>query len=81
MLAANICSMQASLILALHGAKLGEGFYFEARQKRIIIDDKYYFIDLVFYNRLLHCNVIIELKNDEFKHENLEQLNAYIGYL
>ncbi len=60
--------------------ELGEGFCFEARQKRIIIDDKYYFIDLVFYNRLLHCNVIIELKNDEFKHEDLGQLNAYVGY-
>ncbi len=46
----------------------------------LIIDDKYYFIDLVFYNRLLHCNVIIELKNDEFKHEDLGQLNAYVGY-
>ena len=53
--------------------ELGEGFCFEARQKRIIID-------LVFYNRLLHCNVIIELKNDEFKHEDLGQLNAYVGY-
>ena len=60
--------------------ELGEGFWFEARQKRIVIDDKYYFIDLVFYNRLLHCNVIIELKNDEFKHEDLGQLNAYVGY-
>ena len=60
--------------------ELGEGFCFEARQKRIIIDDKYYFIDLVFYNRLLHCNVIIELKNDEIKHEDLGQLNAYVGY-
>lgn len=37
-------------------------------------------IDLIFYNRLLHCNVIIELKNDEFKHEDLGQLNAYVGY-
>lgn len=60
--------------------ELGQGFCFEARQKRIIIDDRYYFIDLVFYNRLLHCNVIIELKNDEFKHEDLGQLNAYVGY-
>ncbi len=60
--------------------ELGQGFCFEARQKRIIIDDKYYFIDLVFYSRLLHCNVIIELKNDEFKHEDLGQLNAYVGY-
>lgn len=60
--------------------ELGEGFCFEARQKRIIIDDRYFFIDLVFYNRLLHCNVIIELKNDEFKHEDLGQLNAYVAY-
>jgi predicted nuclease of restriction endonuclease-like (RecB) superfamily len=60
--------------------ELGEGFCFEARQKRIIIDDNYYFIDLVFYNRLLHCNVIIELKNDEFRHEDLGQLNAYVAY-
>lgn len=60
--------------------ELGQGFCFEARQKRIIIDDNYYFIDLVFYNRLLHCNVIIELKNDEFRHEDLGQLNAYVGY-
>lgn len=60
--------------------ELGEGFCFEARQKRIVIDDKYYFIDLVFYNRLLHCSVIVELKNEEFKHEDLGQLNAYVGY-
>ena len=60
--------------------ELGKGFCFEARQKRIIIDDRYYFADLVFYNRLLHCNIIIELKNDEFKHEYLGQLNAYVGY-
>ncbi len=37
-------------------------------------------IDLVFYNRLLHCNVIVELKNNEFKHEDLGQLNAYVAY-
>ena len=60
--------------------ELGKGFCFEARQKRIIIDDQYYFADLIFYNRLLHCNVIIELKNDKFKHEYLGQLNAYVGY-
>lgn len=60
--------------------ELGQGFCFEARQKRIIIDNKYYFIDLIFYNRLLHCNVIIELKNGEFKHEDLGQLNAYVSY-
>lgn len=60
--------------------ELGKGFCFEARQKRMIIDDRYYFADLIFYNRLLHCNVIVELKNDEFKHEYLGQLNAYVSY-
>lgn len=60
--------------------ELGKGFCFEARQKRIIIDDEYYYADLVFYNRILHCNVIIELKNDEFHHEYLGQLNAYVSY-
>lgn len=60
--------------------ELGKGFCFEARQKRIIIDDNYYFPDLVLYNRILHCNVIIELKNEEFSHENLGQLNAYVAY-
>lgn len=60
--------------------ELGKGFCFEARQKRIIIDDEYYFADLVFYHRILHCNVICELKNDEFKHEYLGQLNAYVSY-
>ncbi|MDE7376141.1 MAG: PDDEXK nuclease domain-containing protein, partial [Muribaculaceae bacterium] len=60
--------------------ELGKGFCFEARQKRMIIDDRYYFADLIFYNRLIHCNVIVELKNDEFKHEYLSQLNAYVSY-
>ncbi len=46
----------------------------------MIIDDRYYFADLVFYNRLRHSNVVIELKNDEFKHEYLSQLNAYVSY-
>ena len=60
--------------------ELGKGFCFEARQKRIIIDDEYYYPDLVFYHRILHCNVIVELKNDEFRHEHLGQLNAYVSY-
>lgn len=60
--------------------ELGKGFCFEARQKRIIIDDEYYYPDLVFYNRILHCGVIIELKNDEFSHEHLGQLNAYVSH-
>ena len=60
--------------------EMGKGFCFEARQKRIIIDDEYYFIDLVLYNRLLHCNVIVELKVGKFRIEHAAQLHAYISY-
>jgi len=60
--------------------ELGKGFCLETRQKRIIIDDEYYYPDLVFYNRILHCGVIIELKNEEFSYENFGQLNAYVSH-
>jgi predicted nuclease of restriction endonuclease-like (RecB) superfamily len=60
--------------------ELGLGFCFEDRQKRILIDDEYYFADLVFYHRILKCHVIIELKVDAFKHEYLSQLNTYVAY-
>jgi predicted nuclease of restriction endonuclease-like (RecB) superfamily len=59
--------------------ELGNGFCFEARQKRILIDDEYFFIDLVFYHRLLKCHILIELKVDKFKHEHLSQLNSYVA--
>ena len=60
--------------------ELGLGFCFEYRQQRILLDDVYYFIDLVFYHRILKCHVIIELKIDAFKHEHLGQLNTYVAY-
>ena len=60
--------------------ELGKGFLFEARQKRFTFEEENFYVDLVFYNRLLHCNVIVELKNDEFRHEYLGQLNAYVYY-
>ncbi|WP_281299196.1 PDDEXK nuclease domain-containing protein [Flavobacterium limnophilum] len=60
--------------------ELGNGFCFEARQKRILIDDEYYFVDLVFYHRLLKCHILIELKVDTFKHEQLSQLNSYVAF-
>ncbi len=60
--------------------ELGYGFCFEARQKRILIDDEYYHVDLVFYNRILKCHVLIELKVDQFKHKYLSQLNSYVAY-
>lgn len=60
--------------------ELGKGFCLEARQKRILIDGKYFYPDLVFYHRYLRCNVIFELKDHEFNHEDLGQLNAYVAY-
>lgn len=60
--------------------ELGHGFCFEARQKRILIDDEYYFVDLVFYHRILKCHILVELKIDAFKHEHLSQLNTYVSY-
>lgn len=60
--------------------ELGHGFCFEARQKRLAIGGEHFFVDLVFYHRILKCHVLIELKNDAFKHEHLGQLNSYVGY-
>lgn len=60
--------------------EMGHGFYFEARQKRILIDEDYFFADLVFYHRILKCHVIVELKIDKFHHEYASQLNMYLNY-
>jgi predicted nuclease of restriction endonuclease-like (RecB) superfamily len=60
--------------------ELGYGFCFEARQKRILIGEKYYFIDLVFYHRILKCHVIIDLKTGEFEHGDIGQLNTYLNF-
>ena len=60
--------------------EMGHGFCFEARQKRILIDEDYYFADLVFYHRILKCHVIVELKIDKFHHEYASQLNMYLNY-
>jgi len=60
--------------------ELGYGFCFEARQKRILIGDDYFFVDLVFYHRVLKCHVLIELKVGGFSHECLGQLNTYLNW-
>lgn len=60
--------------------ELGKGFLFEARQKRFTFDDKHYFVDLVFYNRLLQCFVLIDLKTDELEHKDLGQMQMYVNY-
>ncbi|MBN9295129.1 MAG: DUF1016 family protein [Flavobacteriia bacterium] len=60
--------------------ELGNGFTFVARQKRISFDDKHFWIDLVFYNRLLKCFVLIDLKIGELKHQDLGQMQMYVNY-
>jgi len=60
--------------------EMGNGYCFEARQKKILIEDEYFFIDLVFYHRILQCHVLVEIKVDEFKHEHIGQLNVYLEH-
>jgi predicted nuclease of restriction endonuclease-like (RecB) superfamily len=60
--------------------EMGHGFCFEARQKRILIGDEHFFVDLVFYHRVLKCHVLVELKTAAFAHEYLGQLNTYVAY-
>ena len=60
--------------------ELGNGFTFVARQKRISFDDKHFRIDLVFYNRILKCFVLIDLKIGELKHQDLGQMQMYVNY-
>ena len=60
--------------------EMGHGFCFEARQKRILIGGEYFFVDLVFYHRVLKCHILVELKTAAFSHENLGQLNTYVAY-
>jgi predicted nuclease of restriction endonuclease-like (RecB) superfamily len=60
--------------------ELGNGFSFVARQKRIHLDGDEFFIDLVFYNRLLQCFVIIEIKTTKLTHENIGQMQMYVNY-
>lgn len=60
--------------------ELGRGFCFEGRQKRIQIGAEYYFIDLVFYHRILKCHVLIDLKTRAFEHGDAGQINTYVNY-
>ena len=60
--------------------ELGNGFSFVARQKRIHIDGDEFFVDLVFYNRLLQCFVVIEIKTDKMTHQDIGQLQMYVNY-
>ena len=60
--------------------ELGNGFSFVARQKRILLEDDEFFVDAVFYNRLLRCFVVIEVKTHELRHCDLGQLQMYVNY-
>ena len=60
--------------------ELGKGFLFEARQKRFTFDADHYFVDLVFYNRLLRCYVLIDLKIGKLIHQDLGQMQMYVNY-
>lgn len=60
--------------------ELGKGFLFEARQKRFTLDGDHFFVDLVFYNRLLRCYVLIDLKLGKLAHQDLGQMQMYVNY-
>jgi len=60
--------------------ELGNGFSFVARQKRLVIEDDTFFADLVLYNRLLRCFVVVEIKTQKITHEDLGQLQMYVNY-
>ena len=60
--------------------ELGTGFCFEARQKRITFDNEHYRIDLVFYHKILKCNVLIDLKIREYRYEDAGQMNLFLNY-
>ena len=60
--------------------ELGKGFLFEARQKRFSFDEDDYYVDLVLYNRLLQCYVLVDLKIDKLTHQDLGQMQMYVNY-
>ena len=60
--------------------ELGKGFLFEARQKRFTFNEQHFMVDLVCYNRLLKCYVLIDLKNDLVRHQDLGQMQMYVHY-
>ena len=60
--------------------KWAKGFFFEARQKRFTFDEENFYVDLVFYNRLLQCYVLIDLKTDKLTHQDLGQMQMYVNY-
>lgn len=60
--------------------EMGKGFLFEARQKRFTFNEDHFYVDLVFYNRLLQCYCLIDLKTDKLTHQDLGQMQMYVNY-
>lgn len=60
--------------------ELGTGFAFVARQKRFTFEEDHFRVDLVFYNRLLQCFVLFDLKTEKLKHQDLGQMQMYVNY-
>lgn len=60
--------------------EMGKGYLFEARQKRFTFEEDNFFVDLVFYNRLLRCYVLIDLKVDKLTHQDIGQMQMYVNY-
>ena len=60
--------------------ELGKGFSFVARQYKITLDNQHFYIDLVFYHRILKCFVLIDLKTQKVKHQDIGQMNLYLNY-
>ncbi|WP_114789974.1 PDDEXK nuclease domain-containing protein [Niabella yanshanensis] len=74
--------LEAALLDNLQGfiLEMGNGFCLEGRQRKILIGQKHYFVDLVFYHRILKCHVLLELKIGEFEHGDISQLNTYLNF-
>lgn len=60
--------------------EMGKGFLFEARQKKFTFNEKHFYVDLVLYNRLLQCYVLVDLKADDLSHQDLGQMQMYVNY-
>ena len=60
--------------------ELGKGFFFGGRQVRFTFDEDHFFVDLVFYNRLLNCFVLVDLKIGKLTHQDLGQMQMYVNY-
>ena len=75
-------SLESAIISKLQDflLEMGKGFLFEARQKKFTFNEKHFYVDLVLYNRLLQCYVLVDLKAGELSHQDLGQMQMYVNY-